>query len=50
MAVVKADGYGHGAVQVGRAALDTGADWLAVSTLDEDWTICEKPAASRPPS
>ena len=35
MAVVKADGYGHGAVEVGRAALAAGADWLAVSTLAE---------------
>lgn len=30
MAVVKADGYGHGAVAAARAALDGGADWLAV--------------------
>jgi alanine racemase len=35
MAVVKADGYGHGAVPVGRAALDAGATWLGVCTLDE---------------
>lgn len=35
MAVVKADGYGHGAVQVGREALDAGADSLAVAMLDE---------------
>lgn len=28
MTVVKADGYGHGAVRVARAALDGGADWL----------------------
>ena len=35
MAVVKADGYGHGAVQVARAALRGGASWLAVATLDE---------------
>ena len=31
MAVVKADGYGHGAAQVGRTALAHGASWLAVS-------------------
>ena len=29
-AVVKSDGYGHGAVPVSRAALDAGASWLAV--------------------
>ena len=35
MAVVKAEGYGHGAVPVARAALDAGATWLGVCTLDE---------------
>jgi alanine racemase len=35
MAVVKADGYGHGAVPVGRAALAAGADWLGVCTIEE---------------
>ncbi|CEG29689.1 alanine racemase [Bacillus sp. B-jedd] len=35
MAVVKADGYGHGAVQVANAALSAGADYLAVAILDE---------------
>ena len=35
MAVVKADGYGHGAVPVARAALAAGAWGLAVSTADE---------------
>jgi len=35
MAVVKANGYGHGAVQVARAALAGGATWLATSTLEE---------------
>ena len=35
MAVVKADGYGHGMVPVARAALDAGATWLGVCTLDE---------------
>ena len=33
--VVKADGYGHGAVPVARAALDAGATWLAVAHVDE---------------
>jgi len=35
MAVVKADGYGHGAVQVARAALSAGAEWLGVATVGE---------------
>jgi len=35
MAVVKADGYGHGAVQVARAALAGGAHWLGVADLAE---------------
>ena len=34
-AVVKADAYGHGAVPCGQAALDGGADWLAVATAAE---------------
>lgn len=35
MAVVKADGYGHGALPVSRAALDSGADCLAVAVPEE---------------
>jgi alanine racemase len=35
MAVVKADAYGHGAVPVALAALEAGADSLAVVTLEE---------------
>ena len=35
MAVVKADAYGHGAVPVARAALEAGADSLAVVTAEE---------------
>lgn len=31
MAVVKADGYGHGAVAVARAAVDAGATWLGIT-------------------
>ena len=34
-AVVKADGYGHGAVPAARAALAGGARWLAVATAAE---------------
>ncbi len=33
--MVKADGYAHGAVRVARAALDAGAEWLAVAVVDE---------------
>ncbi|HEY8451982.1 MAG: alanine racemase [Micromonosporaceae bacterium] len=39
MAVVKADGYGHGMVPVSRAALQAGATWLGVCTLDEALTL-----------
>ena len=35
MAVVKADGYGHGAVPAARAALRGGARWLAVALVEE---------------
>jgi alanine racemase len=35
MAVVKADGYGHGATQVARTALAAGAAELGVATIDE---------------
>jgi alanine racemase len=35
MAVVKADGYGHGAVGVAQAAIKGGADYLGVAFLDE---------------
>ena len=34
-AVVKADGYGHGAVPAARAALAGGATWLAVALVEE---------------
>ncbi|MFG6150415.1 alanine racemase [Halobacillus sp. B23F22_1] len=34
-AVVKANGYGHGDIQVAEQALESGADRLAVSLLDE---------------
>jgi alanine racemase len=35
MAVVKANGYGHGAVETARAALAGGAEWLGVVDVDE---------------
>lgn len=34
-AVVKANGYGHGAVEVAKAAIEAGATGLSVSNLDE---------------
>ncbi len=35
MAVVKADGYGHGALQVARVALKSGASYLGVALVEE---------------
>lgn len=35
MAVVKADGYGHGAIPVAKSALSAGADELGVATVEE---------------
>lgn len=35
MAVVKANGYGHGSVEVARCALDNGARFLGVARIDE---------------
>ena len=35
MAVVKADGYGHGAVACAKASLSAGADYLGVATVQE---------------
>ena len=41
MVVVKADGYGHGMVRVGRAARATGAEWLGVATVAEALALRE---------
>ena len=35
LAVVKSDAYGHGAVRVAKTALQSGANYLAVATIDE---------------
>jgi len=35
MAVVKADAYGHGAIDVARTLTDLGVEWLAVATVTE---------------
>lgn len=35
LAVVKADAYGHGAVEVSKVCLYNGADWLGIATCEE---------------
>jgi alanine racemase len=35
MTVVKADGYGHGMLEVARAAREAGCEWLGVATIGE---------------
>ena len=59
LAVVKADGYGHGAVPVARAALDAGATWLgcalgsrkasscATAGIDAPIILLSEPVAAR---
>src|SRR5436189_3384047 len=42
LAVVKDDGYGHGALSVARVALEQGAGFLALSTLEEAVTLRER--------
>jgi alanine racemase len=39
MAVVKADGYGHGATRVALAALEAGASWLGVALAEEGFAL-----------
>ncbi len=39
LAVVKADGYGHGIVPAARAALAGGASWLGVAFIEEALTL-----------
>ncbi|MGH1563568.1 alanine racemase [Mumia sp. DW29H23] len=39
MAVVKADAYGHGSVEVAASARDAGAEWLGVATVEEARTL-----------
>jgi alanine racemase len=39
LAVVKADAYGHGLVEVAKAAETAGADWLGVALLEEAITL-----------
>lgn len=35
LAVVKANGYGHGAIETAKAAIEGGADWLGVARVSE---------------
>ena len=44
LGVMKADAYGHGAVPVSRALADLGAEYLAVSNLEEAVQICAEKA------
>ncbi len=46
-AVVKADGYGHGAIAVGEAALAAGASWLGVALVEEG-AVLRKAGISAP--
>jgi alanine racemase len=41
MAVVKADGYGHGAITVARAAIAAGAAWLGTTDTAEAISLRE---------
>jgi len=39
MAVVKANGYGHGAIQVAKAALEGGATWCGLARFEEAFEL-----------
>src|SRR5436190_12930863 len=45
--VVKADAYGHGAVEVSRILEQEGAAWLAVSSVEEGVALRQAGLASR---
>jgi alanine racemase len=46
MAVVKADGYGHGDAAVATTALEAGASWLGVSLVEEGLALRERGIAA----
>lgn len=46
LAVVKADGYGHGDAQVARAALEAGATWIGVALVEEGLALRERGIAA----
>ncbi len=39
LAVVKADAYGHGLIEVARTAVDSGASWLGTALLEEAFAL-----------
>ncbi|MDR2381306.1 MAG: alanine racemase [Bifidobacteriaceae bacterium] len=47
MAVVKANGYGHGAQPVARAAIEAGATWVGVAQLSEAFDVVAELGAAR---
>ena len=47
MAVIKANGYGHGAVRVARALEEAGATWLAVADIEEGIELRESGTRAR---
>ena len=47
MAVVKSDGYGHGAVPCARAAVEAGAAWLGTATPEEALALRKAGLAGR---
>lgn len=46
MAVVKANGYGHGAIEISRASTESGANWLGVATIEEGIVLREAEIAA----
>jgi alanine racemase len=47
LSVVKDEGYGHGALTVARAALDSGAQFLALSTVEEALCLRDRGVQAR---
>ena len=47
LSVVKDSGYGHGSLEVARAALDSGASFLALSTLEEAMALRDRGVTAR---
>ena len=47
MAVVKANGYGHGLVEAGQAAVEGGATWLGVARVDEALSLARSGTPAR---
>ncbi|CAF2814748.1 unnamed protein product [Rotaria sp. Silwood2] len=48
MAIVKANAYGHGMLEIARAAVSAGATWLGVATLDEALAVRSKLSKNTP--